>query len=76
MTDNTRTGLKQRFIELVCPHRRGRKKKATQDGRILRRYKRGWIGWQKRLLVRNESLIQNYRAFMHTALAMTTLRII
>jgi hypothetical protein len=30
----------KRGIELVCPHRAGRKRPATQDGRKLRRYKR------------------------------------
>ena len=34
--------LKQEGIELIAPHRSGRKKKATQDGRKLRRYKRRW----------------------------------
>ncbi len=29
-------------IELIAPHRRNRKKPATQDGRKLRRYKRRW----------------------------------
>jgi hypothetical protein len=32
--------LAQRGIELVCPHRKGRKKSKTQDGRKLRRYQR------------------------------------
>jgi transposase len=29
-------------IELVAPHKSNRVKKQTQDGRILRRYKRRW----------------------------------
>ena len=32
----------QRGIEMIAPHRKGRKKPATQDGRKLRRYKRRW----------------------------------
>ena len=29
-------------IELIAPHRKNRKKPATQDGRLLRRYKIRW----------------------------------
>ena len=29
-------------VELVAPHRKNRKKAPTQDGRVLRRYKRRW----------------------------------
>ena len=72
--------LEERFIELVCPHRRGRVRPRTQDGRALRRYKHRWIvertfawlGWQRRLLVRHERLVHTYRAFMHIALAIIT----
>lgn len=32
--------LARRGIELICPHRKNRKKSATQDGRSLRRYLR------------------------------------
>ena len=32
----------QRGIEMIAPHRKGRKKVATQDGRKLRRYRRRW----------------------------------
>src|SRR5215204_7562680 len=34
--------LKEQGIEMIAPHRRNRKKKKTQDGRKLRRYKRRW----------------------------------
>ncbi len=35
--------IREKFgIELVSPHRRGRKRKRTQDGRHLRRYGRRW----------------------------------
>ena len=34
--------LKEKGIELIAPHRGGRKKSKTQDGRKLRRYKRRW----------------------------------
>jgi len=47
-------------IELISPHRRGRQKPATQDGRALRRYVRrwkverffSWIQWQRRVTTR------------------------
>lgn len=34
--------LAQQGIEFIAPHRSGRTKKQTQDGRKLRRYKRRW----------------------------------
>ena len=38
--DWIRENLAAREIELICPHRRGRKKPPVQDGRPLRRYRR------------------------------------
>jgi transposase len=34
--------LLERGIEMIAPHRQNRKKKRSQDGRKLRRYKRRW----------------------------------
>jgi transposase len=34
--------LKEKGIELIAPHRTGRKIKPTQDGHKLRRYKQRW----------------------------------
>jgi len=34
--------LQQQGIQLIAPHKSNRKKPATQDGRVLRRYKRRW----------------------------------
>jgi hypothetical protein len=34
--------LLEQGIEMIAPHRQNRKKKKTQDGRKLRRYKRRW----------------------------------
>jgi hypothetical protein len=34
--------FKERDFKLIAPHRRGRKKSSTQDGRKLRRYRRRW----------------------------------
>ena len=42
-SDGLRRQLRRRGIELIVPHRKGRRKPPTQDGRALRRYKRRWI---------------------------------
>jgi transposase len=69
-------------IELICPHRRSRKRPALQDGRPLRRYKRrwkiertiAWLGYYRRLLIRWERNLGMYRAFMHVACLMIAVR--
>ena len=81
-SDPLRKRLAQRGIELVCPHRTNRKKKPTQDGRKLRRYKRrykvertfSWLGNCRRLIVRYDRNITIYRAFFHIACLIITLR--
>src|SRR5579863_7023282 len=40
--DPLRQRLARRGIELIAPHRQNRRKPATQDGRVLRRYRRRW----------------------------------
>jgi transposase len=68
--------------DLVCPHRQGRKRKATQDGRKLRRYRHRWIiertmswlGNFRRLIVRHEYYSHLYQAFLHLACAPICLR--
>jgi transposase len=40
--DTLDKGLKKKGIELNAPHRKGRRKKPTQDGRKLQAYKRRW----------------------------------
>jgi transposase len=80
--DSLRGRLKERGIELICPHRKNRKRAATQDGRKLRRYKRrwkverafAWLGNFRRLVVRYERSLRMYRAFFHVALVLITLR--
>jgi transposase len=60
--------LKEQGIEMIAPHRRNRKKKKTQDGRKLRRYKRRWnierlFAWLqnfRRLVVRYEYKDENF----------------
>ena len=54
-SDPLRKRLKTRQIELIAPHRRGRRKPSMQDGRKLRRYRRRWK------IERTMAWIQNYR---------------
>jgi transposase len=74
--------LRQRGIELICPHKRNRVRLAAKDGRALRRYKRRWIvertyawlGNFRRLVVRYDRSLTIYRAFFHIACLMIVLR--
>ena len=74
-SDAFRWRMAQRGIEVVCPHRRNRRRPALQDGRALRRYRRrwkierliAWLGNFRRLVVRYERNILMYRAFVHMA---------
>ena len=59
-------------IEMIAPHKSNRKKPATQDGRVLRRYKRRWkierlFAWLqnfRRVQVRHDRSLGNYLAFV------------
>ena len=74
--------LKQKGVEMIAPHRRNRKKKNTQDGRKLRRYKRRWIverffAWLfnfRRTLGRYEYKAANYFVFVLLACMKILLR--
>ena len=76
-----RERLATRGIELICPHRRGRKVQ-LQDGRPLRRYRRRWkmertfahLGNFRRLLIRYERHLSLYQGFFHLACLILTLR--
>ena len=80
-SDALRIDLADRGIELICPHRKGRKRPALQDGRSLRRYRRRWIversiawlGNYRRLLVRHEYYSSMFLAFVHLACAFIAL---
>jgi transposase len=80
-SDALRERLAARRIELVCPHRRGRKWLPTQDGRKLRRYRHRWtvertISWlfnSRRLVVRYERLDHLFLGFAQLACLMITL---
>jgi transposase len=81
-SDPLRQQLARRGIELIVPHRKGRRKPPTQDGRTLRRYKRRWIvertfarlGNYRRLAVRYDRSLTVYRGFFHIACFMIVLR--
>ena len=69
-------------IELIAPHRRGRTKPRTQDGRPLRRYRRrwkierlfAWLGNFRRLVVRYERHALNYLGFVQLGCILILLR--
>ena len=81
-SDGLRNRLAVRGIELICPHRRGRKRPKTQDGRKLRRYRRrwkiersiSWLGAFRRLLVRHEYYAHLFFGFLQLACLYTVLR--
>ena len=64
--------LEDQGIELIAPHRKNRKKPATQDGRPLRRYKRRWkierlFAWFhnfRRIAMRFDFHAENYLGFV------------
>jgi transposase len=80
--DELRTRLARRRVELVCPHRKNRKKPPTQDGRKLRRYSRRWkiersIGWLqnfRRLVTRYEYHANLFHGFVQLACLMVVMR--
>jgi transposase len=81
-SDPLRERLKRRGFELICPHRKKRRRRKTQDGRKLRRYRRRWkvertFSWLnnfRRLVVRWDRSLTIYSAFFHVACLIITLR--
>jgi transposase len=81
-SDPLRQRLSAAGVELVCPHRRGRVRPKTQDGRKLRRYKRrwtiertiSWLGNFRRLLIPWERYPHIFQAFIHVACIIIVLR--
>ena len=81
-SDRLRDRLAQRGIDLICPHRINRIKPKRQDERKLRRYKRryiiertiAWLSSFRRLVTRYERKVKMFRAFVHLACMMITLR--
>jgi len=80
-SDPLRARLARRGTELICPHRKNRRKPATQDGRKLRRYRRRWkiersISWLqnfRRLVTRYEFHHHLYHGFVQLACLVITL---
>ena len=74
--------LAEAGIELIAPHRRNRKRAASQDGRALRRYRRrwkierlfAWLNKYKRVMTRWDRCAERFTGFVHLALAMILLR--
>lgn len=74
--------LAEQGTALIAPHRANRKKKKTQDGRKLRRYKRRWkverfFAWlfnYRRTVVRYEYHDENFKAFVFLACSMILLK--
>lgn len=68
--------------DLIAPHRAGRRKPKTQDGRFLRRYKRRWtvertIAWfqnYRRLCIRWEKSAKLFQGFLHLSCSLLLLR--
>lgn len=81
-SDPLRERLKQQRIDLICPHRKNRKRPKTQDGRSLRRYRLrykvertiGWLFNDRRLVVRYERLDHLFLGFAQLACMMTVVR--
>jgi transposase len=69
-------------MELIAPHKVNRKKPRTQDGRVLRRYKRRWkverlFAWLhnfRRLVVRYEYHANNFLGMLQLGCAIILLR--
>jgi transposase len=81
-SDPLRRRLAARGIELIVPHRKNRKRPATQDGRSLRRYRHRWIversiawlGAFRRITTRYDRLVKVYEAMLLIACLMVTVR--
>jgi transposase len=81
-SDKLRANLLAKGWDLVCPHRRNRKRAKTQDGRKLRRYHRRWtvertIAWIssfRRLAIRHEYYSFIYQGLIHLACIIICLR--
>jgi len=71
-SDKLDATLEEQGIEMIAPHRGNRKKPPTQDGRVLRRYKRrwkverlfAWLQYFRRILTRHEYHAANFLGFV------------
>lgn len=80
-SNKARQMLVDRDIEPIIPARRNNRKATHQDGRKLRRYRHRWIiertnSWLqnfRRLVVRYERSVTNFKALVHMASALICL---
>lgn len=80
--DSLRSRLAKGGVELICPHRRNRKRPKRQDGRKLRRYRRRWkiersISWLqhfRRLVVRYDYHAYIFEGFVQLACILIAIR--
>jgi transposase len=69
-------------VKLIAPHRWNRSKPITQDGRVLRRYRRHWkierlFAWlhnYRRIVIRWEYHLENFLRMVQLACAVILLR--
>jgi transposase len=72
----------ERGVELIAPHKNNRVRPTTQDGRVLRRYKKRWkverlFAWLqnfRRLVVRYEYHLENFLAMIQLGCIVILLR--
>lgn len=72
----------ERGVEIIAPHKNNRIKPATQDGRVLRRYRKRWkverlFAWLqnfRRLVVRYEYHLKNFLSMVQLGCIIILLR--
>ena len=72
-SDRLDAQLEAQGIDMITPHKSNRVRKATQDGRKLRRYRHRWkverlFAWLhnfRRLVIRYEYHVENFLGFVH-----------
>jgi transposase len=73
----------ERNVEMIAPHRKGRKRPNTQDGRKLRPYRRRWkierlFAWLqnfRRIVVRYEYHAENFQGMVQLGCIIILLRL-
>jgi transposase len=82
-SDDLRAAFDSVGIQLLAPHRSNRTSKSrSNDGRCMRRYRKRWVverffAWLngfRRLIVRHERHSLMYRAFVHVACVIVSMR--
>ena len=81
-SDPLDASMAEQGIEMIAPHKRNRRRPKSQDGRALRRYRRRWkverlFAWLqnfRRLIIRHEYRMDNYRGFVHLACILILMR--